>query len=493
VQIEGRNTVFLIKNSLKEMRKIILATIFANILMAVPAQQSEMRCRLGFSYEFSNNKNWGENKPVIMKIYPDSPAEKAGVRQNDIIEKINNLKVEDITMDDVDSLLTATEDSHIVLTVRNFSDSARAIPLTKECYSNKSLNESQLAVAFSMYSVEDTHDRLFVCPFVTTETENAVDFSKFKTFDFTVTEEDKSTSAIETTIKETLKTVLTKKGVNVNALSPDIMIHTYYSFNKNPNFRKKTKVTEEQAPVFRYDITRDKVVKFPFYPSSTPESEAEYILQLGIRFIDQSLVPGRIFWECESNELMNAPYSLEEYAAIHIPLMCMQFPYVKYSRNVQFILTKKAYNYTGINYNINRINEVVSIDPDSPAAKAGILPNDIIEKIDDKRMDYTAPEFTAAYRQFITNTLKYRDEGTRFTDANGFAGRMFWDKFKYNQIAKDFAKDNNLTAFSYLYAFQPFINPARSTSCTFDIRRGDSRIRIVVRPVFYSEKTIELN
>ncbi|MDR0756389.1 MAG: DUF4136 domain-containing protein [Tannerella sp.] len=474
------------------MRKIISAAILVNVLIALPAQESAMRCRLGFSYEFSNNKNWGKDRPVIMKVYPDSPAERAGVRQNDIIEQINSMKVTDIAMDDVDSLLTASEDSHIVLTVRNFSDSARVTPLTKECYSNRSLNESQLATAFSMYSVEDTHDRLFVCPFVTVTTEEATDFSQFKTFDFSVVEGDKSISNIESVISETLKAVLTKKGLSVSALNPDIMIHTYYAFNRNPSFRK-SRATEEQAPVFRYDITRDKVVKFPFYSSSTPESEAEYVLQLGIRFIDRRFVPGRVLWECETNELMSAPYSLEEYAAIHIPLMCMQFPYVKYNRNAQFILSKKAYNYTGINYNIYRINEVISVDSDSPAAKAGILPRDIIERIEGKRMDYTVPEFTAAYRQFITNTLKYRDKDTRFTDANGFVGRMFWDTFKYPRIAKDFEKDSNMTAFSYLYAFQPFVNPTRSTSCTFDIRRGGERIRIVVRPVFYSEKTIELN
>jgi len=474
------------------MRKVFLFVFIVCMCASARAQQGDMRCRLGFSYEFSKNKNWGMDKPVIMKVYPNSPAEVAGIRQHDIIEQINDLLVEDITMDDVDSLLTATEDNDIVLTVRSFADSARRVPLTKECYSNLALTESQLATAFSMYSVEDTHDRLFICPFVTSITEGNDDFSQFKTFDFAVSE-DTVISNIENVVNETIKTALIQKGLRHDELDPDIMIHTYYSFGKNPRFRNRSKAAEEQLPVFRYDITRDKITKFPFYDAATPESEAEYLLQLGIRLIDRKVIRERVLWECEANEMMSAPYSLEEYSAIHIPLMCMQFPYVKYTRNAQFILTKKAYNYTGVNYNIDRINEVVSVDFGSPAHEAGIMPRDIIERIDEKRMDRPAAVFTAAYRQFITNTMKYRDEETRFTDANGFTRRMFWDTFQYNQIAKAFARSKYMTGFSYLYAFRPFVNPLRSSSCTFDILRGDERIQIVVRPTFYSEKTIELN
>ena len=100
------------------------------------------------------------------------------------------------------------------------------------------------------------------------------------------------------------------------------------------------------------------------------------MLQLGIRFIDQRHIPGRVLWECEANELMSSPYAIEEYAAIHIPLMSMQFPYVKYQRNAQFILTKKNYNYTGIRYSIYQLNRVVDVDFGSPASKAGIQKGD---------------------------------------------------------------------------------------------------------------------
>jgi hypothetical protein len=462
------------------------------LVTSVSAQKNGMSCRLGFSYEISSNNNWGKDKPVIMKVYPNSPAEVAGIKQNDIIEKIDGLSVTEISLDDVDSLLTATENSRISLTLCNFSDPARTVSVTKECYSNNALNENQLATAFAMYSVEDTHERLFICPFITTTTEEPVDFSQFRTYSFTEVE-DTRISKIETTVNETLRSELSKKGLQFDAANPDFLIQTYYTFDKNPNFKRKSKATAEELPVYRYDITRDKITKFPFYSSSTPESESEYILQFGLRFIDQRHVPGRVLWECEANELMNGPYSIAEYATIHIPLMCMQFPYVKYTRNVQYILAKKKYNYTGINYSIYQLNEIVSIDENSPAYKAGIMPHDIIDRIEEKRMDYTSEEFTAAYRAFIAKTLKYRDKKTLFTDANGFPNCMYWDTFKYIQIAKLFNDKKYMTAFSYLYNFEPYVNPSKNSSCTFYIRRGSEKLQFTLRPTLYSEKTIELN
>lgn len=474
--------------------KFLLCSILLACTAWITTAQEPQSCRLGFSYEFSNNKNWGKDKPVIMKVYPNSPAEKAGLKQNDIIERINGARIEEISPDDVDSLISDPEVREVRLTIHNFSSNNREVTLEKECTSALSLGEEQLATAFSMYSVESTHDRLFICPFMTKTTDAAVDFSQFTTFDFTDTD-DHTISKIESVINNVLKTELSKKGLRQQSIKPDFTIQTYYKFNKNPNFKKKSRETAEQSPTFRYDITRDRVTKFPFYDANTPESEAEYILQFGIRFIDQRYVRGRVLWECEANELMSSPYAIDEYASIHIPLMCMQFPYVKYERNAQFILTKKSHNYTGIRYSIYELNKVVDVDYGSPASKAGIQRGDIIDRINGKRMDHTADEFTAAYRQFITNTLKYRDSGTRFTNANGFPNCMFWDKFKYPQIAKIFETDKYMTAFSYLYFFAPYVNPEGTGAnvCILHLRRGTEKLEYIIRPELRSEKTIELN
>ena len=473
------------------MKKIVFLFLVICNTLCITAQEG-LKCRLGFSYEISNNSQWGKDKPIIMKVYQNSPAEKAGIKQNDIIVQIDDFKVDEISIDDVDSLLTSSEIFETRLVIQNFAEQSRFIHITKECLSSEAFTESQLADAFSMYSVENTHDRLFVCPFTTTITRDEVDFSEFRSFDF-ATNEDASISGIEQTINEILKEELIKKGLRYNTLSPDFIIQTYYKFDKNANFRRRSKETESQGPTIRYDISRDIITKFPFYNSSTPESESEYILQLGVRIVDQKNVRGRVLWECEANELMSAPFAINEYATIHLPLMCMQFPYVKYNRNAQYILTKKAYNYTGINYSIYSINEVVEIDFDSPAYEAGIRPGDIIEKIENKRMDYSVEEFTGAYRTFISNTIKYRDFESRFVNADGFPNCMFWDTFKYTQIAKTLKKSKYKTAFAYLYTFAPYVSPERNSFCTFNINRNGEKMKIAVRPTFYSEKTIELN
>ena len=246
----------------------------------------------------------------------------------------------------------------------------------------------------------------------------------------------------------------------------------------------------QTPPVYRYDLVLGRMQKFPFFPPGTAETEAEYLLQLGIRLIDKRYKPGSIVWECEANEMMSAPFRLENYAQTHIPLMCMQYPYAKYGRNVQFLASQKTYNYTGINYDINRLERVMDVDLNSPAHIAGIQMRDIIEKIDNQSLNRTAEEYTAAYKQFIMNTMSLRNPETLFTDANGFRFCMYWKEFSYTQVAEALRDPGNMAVFAYLYKFAPYVNPSGINACTFHIKRGKEEIDIVVRPTIHTETTV---
>lgn len=474
------------------MRKIIL---FLALLAAIHTtgnsqQKNETICRLGFDYDISQSRNWGYNQLVVTKVYPYSSAELAGLKKFDIIDTINGIDVRTISDGEIEQLLNPAGQSEVVMTVKNLAHDSRQILIKKDCKKSLSISEDQLASAFSMYSLETTKEVDFTCPFKTTVTKDTVSFSQFKTFAFSPI--DENNRELEEKINENIKNELTKKGMTVDVVQPDILIQTYYYFDKNPNYVGTNKIVVKKEAVYRYNLAHNKVEKFPFLASNTSESEAEYLLQFGIRLIDQKIQSGRVLWECESNELMETAYSLNDYAQAHTPLMFMQYPYVKYSLNVPYHISMKSYNYTGISYDINRLELISEVKRNSPAYEVGIRAKDVVEKIGRNKMGYTSEEFSKAYKQFITKTLSYRDPKTIFTDSNGFKYCMLWDVFKYPQVADAINEPDNLGAFSYLYFFTPYINPTGNNACTFVIRRGKEKKEVVIRPTIHTETTIEV-
>ena len=471
------------------MKRTILSIFLLFAFLTGQAQNRNI-CRLGIKYDISQSDQWGKNKPVVTGIIPYTPAELAGIRQNDIITAIDGVETVGLSPKEIEELLNPADKNEIVLTIRNLSNPSKQVMVKKECKKSNVITEEQLASAFSMYSLETTSERDFSCPFKTTVTADSVDFGAFKTFAFSAI--DENNSRLETAINESIEKELTKKGLTVDIDNPDILIQTFYFFDKNPNYIGPNKIVIEKEPTYRYNFIKSKMEQFPFLSKDAAESEAEYLLQFGIRMIDQRQVPGRILWECEANEMLESSYRLDEYARIHVPLMCLQYPYVKYKRNVKFNVDQKTYNYTGLGFDIDRMDAIANVDRNSPAYAAGLRPRDVIEKINDNKMDYTAEEFSAAYKGFITHTMKYRDPKTRFTDTNGFKRCMYWDTFKYTQIADAIHNAKNLPAFSYLYYYAPYINPSGNNACTFDIKRGKEKMEVTVRPAIRRSTTVEI-
>jgi hypothetical protein len=452
--------------------------------------QNPVICRLGFTYDISRSLNWGKGKPVVTKIYPYSPAEKAGVKLFDIIEAIEGISTAEMTPPELTAMMNPDGKNAVILRLRSLSDTARMVTVAKDCKRTDAISEDQLAIAFSMYSPENTSERVFICPFKTGITADTVDLSRFTYFAFAPV--DEANARLETVINAAIEKEFKKKGLSFRAYNPDVVIETFYSYNRNPNYRKSSIAAKNKQSVYRYDFALSRMESFPFLEQGVPESEAEYLLQLGLRLVDKRIKPGRILWEAEANELLSAPFRLETYAQSHIPLLCMQFPYVKYTRNVQFLVSMKSFNYTGISYDINNLSTVMSVDLNSPAHAAGIRIRDVIEKIDNQSLEHTAEEFTAAYKQFIANTMPLRDEATVFTDANGFKQCMHWDKLKYVQVLDAIQNPYNMTAFAYLYKFAPYMSPSGTNSCTLNVRRGRTRSEVMIRPAIHTETTVEI-
>jgi hypothetical protein len=471
-------------------RGLLMVLVFCSCFTATGWGQNPTLCRTGFSYEISRSVNWGGGKPVVTAIYPYSPAEAVGLKVYDVIESIDGIAVTDILPEDIPGLLNAAEKSEVRLTVTNIDSSDRQVVVSKECKRSDAISEDQLAAAFAMYSLESTSERLFTCPFRTTTTGDSIDFAFFQTFAFSPVDEDNR--KLEETINASIEKELRKKGLTFNAADPDMVVQTFYYHKKNPNYVGENKVVVNKAPVYRYDVALNRMQRFPFLSSASAEGEAQYLLQLGFRLVDQRFSRGRVLWECEANEMLESPFRLENYAQTHVPLMCMQYPYAKYSRNVQFQVNRKAYNYTGISFDINRLELVMSVDAGSPAQAAGVIARDVIERVDNHPLNHTADEFTAAYKQFITNTMQYRDPKTLFTDANGFAYCMYWDKLSYIQVSDILQSPRSMAPFAYLYKFAPYVNPSGVNACTFYIRRGKEKVELTVRPTVHEEVMIEI-
>jgi hypothetical protein len=453
--------------------------------------QTSTICRLGFAYHASSSPHWGAGKLVITQVYPCSSAEQAGLKVHDIIEAIDNLPLDSLSADDLPGLLNPAGKDEVALTIANLADPAKQVYVKKDCKRTDAIREDQLSTAFSMYSLETTSERLFICPFTTTA--DTMDLISFKTYSFAGA--DENNRELEETINACIEKELNGKGLAYDSDTPDILVETYYFYKKNPNYQSPGATAYAHpatAYAYRYNIASGQMEKFPFLNHAAAETEAEYLLQLGIRLRDMRFKTGRILWECEANEMMNAPLSLETYAQTHIPLMCMQYPYIKYNRNAQFFVGQKTYNYTGLSYNIDRLEQIVDVDSLSPACEAGMRPYDVIEKIDSHSMNHTAEAYADAYKQFIMNTMTLRDPSIQFTDANGFPYCMYWDKFKYAQVAEALQRPRALAAFSYLYKYAPYVNPAGVNICTFHLRRGKSKLSIPVHPSLHTETTIAI-
>lgn len=474
------------------MRRIVSLIVLSFIILQINAQSSPIVCRAGFAFEISNNPNWGNGEPVVINITPGSPAERAGLKLNDIILEVNKKGTYLKPHHTIKAWMLDNDKLDIEISIRNLETEFKTITIGKDCRSRNGIDESKLASVFAFYSLEDVQNRTFHIPMEITTNSNAI-FSDYRTFDFAPVSD--GTPDIDVRISAIFERMLKNRGLKRDTNDPDFIIQTFYSYQSNPAYKEGSKDQNVDVANWRFDIQKNKMVKLPlFSPTEVIENnQVPYFLEFGYRFYDRKyLEPGEMvqIWECEVQERVKSNYGLENYLETNLPLILLKYPYPGNMKLATYEVNFLQFNYTGINYNIDNIANVEYVDPKSPAENAGIRRGDIIKSIEGTKLDNNLKALTDAYRRFISETMNLRNENTRYTDTNGYKDCMFWKVGEYNQVSKMLNKKSYRTSFAYLFNFNQYIDWETSKMLLFEVERENEKINFEIVPEIYKSAQI---
>ncbi len=480
--------------TMKQFLSVLI--IFFALIGKVTAQSGEITCGLGFVFELSEDKSWGYKEPVVVEVTPGSPAERAGLKLNDIILSVNSNGTYQKSYQTIMSWFNLDE-TRISLATRNFEHSFKEISFEKDCRHSNAIKEAQLAPVFAFYSLEDVQDRRFIIPVTTTTNENA-QFNEYRTFGFTPS--DESTRELDERINAIFIRALNQMGLQHSPDDPDFIIQTYYNFQNNPLYKQNSPTYGSYQPVWRFDLRNNRTVKIPVYsPSEAVRvDDITHDLHFGYRFYDRRFMGAgemTLIWEGEVKERLSSYYSLTDYLEMNLPLILLKFPYAGNRSFGTYNVKYLRYNYTGIGFDMNDLKTVVSVDKGSPADIAGIRPGDVITNIQGQKFDHTSSQsLTEGYRRFLAETMNLRDQNTRYTDSNGFTECMFWDISNYLAVSEAIANNRRYrAAFSYLFNFNQYIDWNTPVSINIELLRGPEVLNFAVTPQITTSSHILVN
>lgn len=466
------------------MKKVSLVLfLISTIILGVNAQSKGRVCDSGITFEISNNSGWGYGEPVVVDVEPFSPAAEAGVKVGDVIMEVNGAATYLRNYQTIATWLLDATSSDIKVTIRNVDTYFKEYEIQRNCKSANALSESSLADAYAFYSLEDTNDRAFSIP-VKVDPNPNVDFSDYHTFDFL--KEESSLPDVDYYINSQIEKALTERGLVRNTQDPDIIVQTYYTYQPNLKYSSSR---NKNLYSWRYDSEAQEMIKLPILSAEdvNAESKGEYILELGVRFFDKKYINKdkmTQIWDCRSREFLTEDYDLQDYARIHAPLLMMQYPYSSAKTIAKYVVSKKGFNYTGLNFDAKDISSITDVDANSPAERAGIRPGDRIVKVGKIKFNYSSDDLEKAYRRFIIESMPLRNPKTRFIDANGFPDCMYWSINRYSEVAELFKKEAIYApCFSYLYAFNKYVSgPNASKVLDIEIKSQGQKKNIKVTP-----------
>lgn len=440
-------------------------------------------CELGLVYQISYQPNWGDSHAIVADIVPGSPAHLQGVKVGDIIRTIDGKNTQQMSDEEITAALSNPAKGFLTLGLARFNKPDFTVNITKVCHPAGALDEKLIARAFNMYSLEDVVDRSFTLPLKHT-IPTGKNFMDYKSFSF---ERGKG----NTPIARDLAKQLTAKGLQEKTQGGDLIIRYDGAFGANQNLRPGSDANlNPEFKNYRYDARIGRMIEFPFLSINTPAFSGKNTLMFRTDIVEAK--SGALVWSVSASELLNEPYSVEEYVAANAPLLLANFPFTRYLMNPTFISHDLLFRYTGISYDSGDLQVVKEVAKNSPAEKAGIRPGDRILAINGLPLGRSIDAMTKDYQSFIKDSWDFRDKSTIFPNTSGFRSCMYWQGGKQAEVAAMLQKPKYHSAFAYLFSHRPYISAQKIDEIVFDIDRGGTTASAIVKPILLNLGYVEL-